>query len=160
MTLSLRQRAASPAYLASAGLSGFLFGAGLYISQMIDPKKVLRFLDFGAIPANGWDPSLALVIVSAIGVMMLANYLTRNRTAPLFEKQFHLPSFKQVDAPLVTGAILFGIGWGMSGICPGPAITLVAFLPANLMIFLTMMFIGSLAGSFLQRRWIAQEALA
>ncbi|MCF6327762.1 MAG: YeeE/YedE family protein [Devosiaceae bacterium] len=148
------------AYLAVAVLSGGLFGAGLYISQMIDPLKVLRFLDFGAISQNGWDPSLALVIIGAIAVMMVSVLLTKSRSAPLFDKQFHLPALKQIDRPLIIGAVLFGIGWGMSGICPGPAITLVAFMPENLLIFLGLMFLGSFLGTYVQKWFANGDAIA
>ena len=136
---------AKPAYLANAALSGLLFGAGLYVSQMIDPLKVLRFLDFGAIPSGGWDPSLALVMLPAVLVMFVAVRLARRRREPLFEDRFHAPELTRVDRRLVIGAALFGIGWGMSGICPGPAIALIGFLPNNLWIYL----LGIAAGSYL-----------
>ena len=147
-------------YLATAALSGMLFGSGLYISQMVDPLKVLRFLDFGAIPAGGWDPSLGLVIVAAIGTMFIAVRLSGNWRAPLFDSKFHLPESKDIDAPLVIGATLFGIGWGMSGICPGPAITLIAFMPQNLMIFLATLFLGSFTGTYIQEWMKPKEAPA
>lgn len=136
-------------YLATAALSGALFGAGLYVSQMVDPLKVLRFLDFTAIPSGGWDPSLAFVIVPAILVMFIAVRMGRTRQAPLFDTTFHEPEYRQIDARLVGGAALFGIGWGMSGICPGPAISLIAFQPDGLWYFLIAMFAGSLAGSLI-----------
>ena len=134
-------------YLATAALSGALFGAGLYVSQMVDATKVLRFLDFTAIPSGGWDPSLAFVIGPAILVMLIAVRISKRREAPLFDTTFHEPEYKRIDGRLVGGAALFGIGWGMAGICPGPAISLIAFLPDNLWIFLIAMFIGSFAGS-------------
>ena len=134
-------------YLATAAVSGALFGAGLYVSQMVDPLKVLRFLDFTAIPSSGWDPSLAFVIVPAIVVMFIAVRIGRGRPAPLFDKEFHEPEYKKIDRRLVGGAALFGLGWGMSGICPGPAISLIAFWPDNLLIFLVAMFAGSYAGA-------------
>lgn len=136
-------------YLATAAVSGLLFGAGLYVSQMVDPLKVLRFLDFGAIPTGGWDPSLAFVIVAAIGVMFAAVRIGRTRQAPLFDAAFNEPEFKRIDPPLVIGAVLFGIGWGMSGICPGPAISLVAFWPPNLLVYLLALFAGSYAGALI-----------
>lgn len=136
-------------YLATAALSGALFGAGLYVSQMVDPLKVLRFLDFGAIGSGGWDPSLAFVIGPAIIVMFIAVRLGKRRTAPLFDTRFHEPEYDRIDSRLIGGAVLFGIGWGMAGICPGPAISLVAFLPDNLWIFLVTMFVGSWAGSLI-----------
>ena len=125
-------------YLATAAVSGALFGAGLYVSQMVDPLKVLRLL----------DPSLAFVILPAILVMFVAIRLSRRRAAPLFNGNFHNPEFTRIDAPLVVGAALFGIGWGMSGICPGPAISLVAFWPHDLLVFLVALFAGSYAGAF------------
>ena len=136
-------------YLATAALSGLLFGAGLYVSQMVDPLKVLRFLDFTAIPTGGWDPSLAFVIVPAIAVMFVAVRISRRIKAPAFDSTFHEPEFHHIDRPLVLGAVLFGIGWGMSGICPGPAISLVAFWPPDLLVFLAAMFIGSYAGALI-----------
>ena len=138
----------TPGYLATAAVSGLLFGAGLYISQMVDPYKVLRFLDFTAIPAGGWDPSLAFVIVPAIAVMFIAVQIGKRRRAPVFDAEFHQPEYNRIDVPLVAGSALFGIGWGMSGICPGPAIALIAFMPDNLWIFLVAMFVGSYAGAY------------
>jgi uncharacterized protein len=136
-------------YYATAALAGLLFGAGLYISQMVDPYKVLRFLDFTAIPAGGWDPSLALVMGGGLVVMFLAVRLAKRRAEPLFDVRFHEPELKKVDTPLVAGSALFGIGWGMSGICPGPAISLIGFWPEHLLIFLLALFAGSYAGSLI-----------
>jgi uncharacterized membrane protein YedE/YeeE len=136
-------------YLAIAALSGALFGAGLYVSQMVDPLKVLRFLDFGAIPTGGWDPSLALVMASALAVMAVAVRIGRRRQAPVLDMHFHEPEYTRIDTPLVAGAALFGIGWGMSGICPGPAISLIAFQPEFLVVYLVALFVGSYGGSFI-----------
>jgi uncharacterized membrane protein YedE/YeeE len=135
------------AQIGVAAVSGLLFGAGLYVSQMIDPLKVLRFLDFGAITSGGWDPSLAFVIVPAILVMFIAVRLGKRRTAPFFDLAFHESEFRRIDAKLVGGSALFGAGWGMSGICPGPAIALIAFMPANLLFFLVPLAVGSWLGS-------------
>lgn len=134
-------------YLAVAAVAGVLFGAGLYISGMVDPLKVLRFLDFAAIPRGGWDPSLAFVMVPAVAVMFVAVRLGRRRGRPVFDTAFHEPEFNRIDTPLVAGAALFGIGWGMSGICPGPAISLLAFWPHALPVYLLALFIGSYGGS-------------
>lgn len=136
-------------YLAVSAVAGLLFGAGLYVSQMVDPLKVLRFLDFTAIPTGGWDPSLAFVIVPAILVMFVAVRIGKRRPKPLFDLAFHEPEFKRIDMKLVGGAALFGIGWGMSGICPGPAISLIAFWPPNLLVFLVALFAGSYAGGYI-----------
>lgn len=149
-------------YLLTAIVSGSLFGAGLYVSQMIDPLKVLRFLDFTAIPTGGWDPSLAFVIGPAILVMFAAVQIGKRRNKPAFDGQFHEPEYNKIDLPLVGGAALFGLGWGMSGICPGPAIALVGFLPDNLWLFLIALFAGSYAGSLVipsgRDRRLAQAA--
>ncbi|MEO9298768.1 DUF6691 family protein [Devosia alba] len=136
-------------YLATAALSGALFGAGLYVSQMVDARKVLHFLDVTAIPSGGWDPSLAFVIVPAIVIMFLAVQLSRRQQAPLFDVEFHEPEYARIDRRLIGGAALFGIGWGMAGICPGPALSLIAFVPDGLWIFLLAMLIGSYAGSLI-----------
>jgi uncharacterized membrane protein YedE/YeeE len=147
-------------YVATATVSGGLFGLGLYVSQMVDPLKVLRFLDIGAITSGGWDPSLAFVIVPAILVTFIANRFALGLKAPLFNGHFHLPDFTGVDAPLVLGSVLFGIGWGMSGICPGPAISLIAFVPHNLLVFLAAMFAGSFAGGYVLKWMTRRPAIA
>jgi uncharacterized membrane protein YedE/YeeE len=134
-------------YLATAAIAGVIFGAGLYISGMVNPLKVLRFLDFTAIPSGGWDPSLAFVIVPAIAIMFIAVRLGRKRVGPLFDHHFHEPQFNRIDRRLVGGAALFGLGWGMSGICPGPAIANMAFWPQYLVIYLLALFVGSYGGS-------------
>lgn len=135
-------------YLAVAAIAGVIFGFGLYISQMVDPMKVLRFLDFTLIPSGGWDPSVALVMVTALVVMFVAVHIGRRQGTPVFDVQFHEPEFTRIDRPLVIGAALFGVGWGMSGICPGPAISLIAFWPQNIMVYLLALFVGSYGGSF------------
>jgi uncharacterized membrane protein YedE/YeeE len=136
-------------YLAVAAIAGLLFGFGLYISQMVDPMKVLTFLDFTAIPSGGWDPSLAFVMATGLIVMFIAVRIGRARGKPVLDVQFHEPEFTRIDRPLVIGAALFGVGWGMSGICPGPAISLVAFWPPYLAIYLLALFAGSYGGSFI-----------
>jgi uncharacterized membrane protein YedE/YeeE len=86
--------------------------------------------------------------VSALVVMFVAVRIGRTWQKPLFDVRFHEPEFTRIDRPLVVGAVLFGIGWGMSGICPGPAISLIAFWPQNLLIYLLALFVGSYGGSF------------
>src|SRR5690606_16439538 len=93
-------------HVATAALSGALFGAGLYVSQMVDPLKVLRFLDFTAIPTGGWDPSLAFVMVPAVLVMFIAVRIGNRRRAPLFDTSFHHPAEKVIDLRLLGGAAL------------------------------------------------------
>lgn len=139
----------TPSYLAVAALSGLLFGIGLYVSGMVNPLKVLHFLDFTAIPSGGWDPSLAFVMGAGLLVMGIAVRIGKRREKPVLDVKFHGPEFTRIDAPLVSGAALFGIGWGMSGICPGPAISLIAFWPQYLPIYLLALFAGSYGGSFI-----------
>ena len=141
-----------PPYLLTAAVSGLLFGIGLYVSQMVNPQKVLRFLDFTAIPTGGWDPSLAFVMGGGLIVMFAAVQYGKRLGKPLFDTNFHQPEYNRIDLPLVGGAALFGIGWGMSGICPGPAISLLAFLPENIWVFLAAMFVGSWLGSVVTKR--------
>ena len=136
-------------YLAIAALSGAIFGIGLYVSGMVNPLKVLRFLDFTAIPSGGWDPSLAFVMIPAVIVMFVAVRIGKRQGKPAFDVNFHEPEFNRIDTPLVVGAALFGIGWGMSGICPGPAISLIAFWPQYLLIYLLALFVGSYGGSII-----------
>ena len=136
-------------YLAVAAIAGAVFGIGLYISGMVNPLKVLRFLDFTAIPTGGWDPSLAFVMIPAVVVMFVAIRIGRIRAKPMFDTSFHQPEFTKIDLPLVAGAAVFGVGWGMSGICPGPAISLLAFWPHYLPIYLLALFAGSYGGSII-----------
>ncbi len=135
-------------YLATAAIAGAVFGAGLYVSQMVNPLKVLHFLDFKAIPTGGWDPSLALVMASALVVMFVAIQVGKRWQSPVFDTSFHPPEKTRIDLPLVGGAAIFGVGWGMSGICPGPAIALIAFWPSSLLIYLVALFVGSYADAF------------
>jgi uncharacterized protein len=102
--------------------AGLLFGGGLVLSGMVDPVKVLAFLDLGAIPAGGWDPSLAFVMAGALIVATPAFVLIRRRSRPILAETFHLPETRGVDRRLMLGSALFGIGWGLVGFCPGPAI--------------------------------------
>lgn len=118
-------------------LSGTLFGLGLAISQMINPAKVLAFLDV----AGHWDPSLALVMASALTVMALAWRWQRRQPAAL-SKDFRLKGLNNIDAPLVIGSMLFGIGWGLVGYCPGPAISSLALLSLKPFIFVAAMIAG------------------
>ena len=120
-------------------LCGILFGAGLTISQMVSPNKVLMFLDlFG-----DWDPSLAFVMIGGISIFSLGFFFIINkRTKPVLAAQFSLPVNTTVDNKLIIGAIIFGLGWGMTGICPGPAIANVSGGNAKIYGFIIMMIIG------------------
>ena len=136
-------------YLAVSAIAGVIFGFGLYVSQMVDPQKVLHFLDFTGIADGTWDPSLAFVMAAGLVVMFIAVRIGRARQKPVFDTAFHEPEFSKIDTPLVAGAAIFGVGWGMSGICPGPEISLIAFWPPYLLIYLLALFVGSYGGSFI-----------
>lgn len=116
------------AQLIAALAAGLLFGVGLTFSRMIDPTKVLGFLDI----AGNWDPSLALVLAGATGTAAIGFRLVLGRrNAPIFGETFSLPAARNIDWPLVLGAAIFGVGWGLVGLCPGPAVAdlSVAFRP-------------------------------
>lgn len=135
--------------LLAIALAGALFGIGLVIAQMVDPTKVLAFLD----PLGGWDPSLALVMGGGLVVTLLAFPLILRRSAPLLGPRFHLPEKRTVDGSLLGGAILFGLGWGLAGYCPGPALTALGFGWTEPWLFVVAMATGSwLAGYSVERR--------
>lgn len=119
---------------------GLIFGAGLLISGMTDTGKVLGFLDlFGA-----WDATLAFVMAGAVAVSSIGFALARRRSAPVFAAQSLWPTRKDIDAPLIVGATLFGIGWGLVGLCPGPALVNLAGLSAPVIVFVAAMAAGML----------------
>lgn len=123
-------------------VAGLVFGVGLIVAGMADPAKVLGFLDLGAIPLGSWDPSLLFVMVGGIAVTFLGYKIAFRRSAPLLATRFVLPAATAPDARLVTGAALFGVGWGLAGFCPGPALvsTLTAGVPG--LIFIVAMLAG------------------
>lgn len=128
-------------------LSGLLFGAGLTISTMVDPQRVLAFLDiFG-----NWDPTLAFVMGGGLMVYLPVYYCFVNkRKTTLFSTPCDIPNNKKIDKKLITGASLFGIGWGVSGICPGPAMTNISSLHDGIILFVITMLIGFMLGNKLQ----------
>jgi uncharacterized membrane protein YedE/YeeE len=126
-------------------LAGLLFGFGLALSGMTHATKVLDFLDI----AGQWNPGLLFVLGGAVGVTVLAFRFILRRKAPLLANRFDLPQASGIDRPLLVGALMFGIGWGISGYCPGPAISLLAAPNRELWIFLPSM----LTGAVLQRAW-------
>ena len=117
---------------------GLVFGAGLLISGMVQPTKVLAFLDiFGA-----WDPSLAVVMVAALAVSVPGFMLANRPARPLLAPQRFWPTKSDIDRPLVTGAALFGVGWGLVGLCPGPALENLASLSPDVLVFVAAMTAG------------------
>jgi uncharacterized membrane protein YedE/YeeE len=119
-------------------IAGLIFGLGLLISGMANPLKVQNFLD----PLGTFDPSLIFVMIGAIAVTFLGYRLAFQRPRPILEGQFSLPTAKDVDARVIVGPALFGIGWGLSGFCPGPAVTSVPLLAQGTLIFVPAMLIG------------------
>lgn len=135
---------------------GFIFGWGLFISGMVRPDKVLGFLDILAIPSGNWDPSLAVVMAAALAVTGAGYLLARRRAAPLFEAAHQWPTQRLIERPLIVGSALFGIGWGLVGLCPGPAITDLATLSPGVIIFVVAMVVGMLAHDL----WPARNIIA
>jgi uncharacterized membrane protein YedE/YeeE len=125
---------------ASALAAGLLFGLGLAISQMVNPKKILDFLDV----TGNWDPSLALVMAGAVGVAMLAFRFVLKRKQPIFDSEFHLPRLTKLDRRLLVGAGVFGLGWGIGGYCPGPGIAALSAGSVEALVFVAGMALGSL----------------
>ena len=117
---------------------GIIFGIGLVISQMINPAKVLGFLNlFGE-----WDPSLAFVMIGALIVSSPLFHLFKNKDKPIFSTSFSISENKEIDKRLIIGSILFGAGWGLVGLCPGPAISSIALFNVSSVTFVFSMFIG------------------
>jgi uncharacterized membrane protein YedE/YeeE len=133
--------------LVTAFLSGLLFGAGLILSGMSNPAKVLAFLDL----AGMWDPSLLFVMVGAVLVAALAFRFARTRLRPLFGSHIHVPGAGRIDAPLVLGSTVFGIGWGLVGYCPGPALTALAVGGRSTLLFVAAMLAGMAIFEVIQR---------
>lgn len=136
---------------------GLIFGWGLFISGMVRPDKVLGFLDVLAIRQGQWDPSLAVVMAAALVVTAIGYALMRRRL-PLFDGKVHWPSQKLIDRPLVAGSALFGVGWGLVGLCPGPAIENLATLSPAVIVFVIAMALGMLAQNLRPARSAASTA--
>lgn len=128
-------------------LVGLLFGWGLLLSGMTDPGKVQGFLDlFGA-----WDPSLALVMGGAIAVGVFAFALAKRRTTTFLGGAMQLPTARDIDKPLIVGSLMFGVGWGLAGFCPGPGIVAMAAGQPKAAVFVVAMLAGMLAHKLLNR---------
>ena len=128
---------------------GLLFGLGLTVSGMTQPLKVVAFLDvFG-----DWDPSLAFVMMGAIGVHFIAYRLQKKQTSPFLADDFYLPGKTSIDWKLITGSVLFGIGWGIGGYCPGPGIASLVSFESDVFIFVAAMT----AGMFLHKVVFAKK---
>lgn len=137
-------------------LAGLVFGLGLVLSGMANPAKVLGFLDL----AGRWDPSLAMVMVGAIAVAAVAFAVARRRTASWLGLPMQLPTARQIDARLLGGALLFGVGWGIAGFCPGPALVALGMGEAKAVGFVAAMLAGMAIFELLQRRPAAMDSPA
>ena len=129
-------------------LSGLLFGTGLTISGMINPMKILNFLDV----SGPWDATLIFVMGAGLAVTLLGYQIIFKRNAPLFATSFRLPTSQDIDVNLLGGAALFGLGWGLTGFCPGPAIASVVFGKTESIIFVIAMAAGMILTRQIQNR--------
>ena len=128
--------------LFTALISGLIFGAGLGLAGMLNPAKVAGFLDvFG-----NWDPSLAFVMGGGILVNAAGHQIVRRRQAPLFADSFQLPAHQAIDRPLLLGSGIFGIGWGLAGLCPGPVVASLLLNPAGMIPFILLLLAGLWVG--------------
>jgi len=119
-------------------LSGIIFGLGLTISGMVNPQKVLGFLNL----FDKWDPSLIFVMVGAIIIFAPLHFIFKKKSRPILAKNFISIENKNIDKKLLIGSGLFGVGWGLAGLCPGPAIASISFLNPSSLIFVLFMFVG------------------
>lgn len=128
-------------------VSGLLFGLGLGFSQMIAPQRVIGFLDL----TGNWDPTLAFVMGGAVAVTLISFRLILRWPTPVLSRTFVVPTRNNIDRPLIVGAALFGMGWGLGGYCPGPAIAALGLGSANPMLFIVAMVAGSLTYQVIYR---------
>ena len=143
-------------YIFTSLLAGLVFGVGLIVSGMANPAKVLGFLDL----TGRWDPSLALVMVGAISVGLISFAVAKRRTQSFLGAEMKLPKARDIDRRLVGGGVLFGIGWGVAGFCPGPAVVALGMGEAKAVAFVVAMLVGMGIFELLERRKPARQASA
>jgi uncharacterized protein len=131
----------------TALIAGILFGLGLTLSDMVNPARVIGFLNI----TGNWDPALALVMGSALIITFPLFPIVLRRTHPIFSDKFSLPVKTVLDKRLITGSALFGLGWGIGGFCPGPAITALVTLSPDVLIFVLAMLAGIFLEDYLER---------
>lgn len=136
-------------------LAGIVFGAGLTLSDMVNPARVLNFLDV----AGNWDPTLMFVMAGGLAVTALGYRFVFRRSACALGDKFDLPSQQRVDVPLVGGAAVFGVGWGLAGICPGPALTDLVTLDPKILLFVAAMVVGMIGANSWRVRLSAMRAV-
>lgn len=137
----------------SALIAGLIFGSGIAISGMANPAKVLNFFDL----AGNWDPSLAFVMGGALLVTAIGYHFALKRPQPLFDRSFHLPTARKIDFPLLSGSAVFGVGWGITGFCPGGAVPALGLGETSAVIFVASM-LGGIALARLIRHAFAARA--
>ena len=135
-------------FVVASLLAGLVFGLGLILSGMVNPAKVLGFLDL----AGPWDPSLVLVMAGAIAVGLVAFHVAGNRTTSLLGAEMKLPASRHLDRRLVLGSVVFGIGWGIGGICPGPGMVALAMGEPKAVVFVVAMLAGMGLFELFERR--------
>ena len=131
---------------------GLIFGLGLVISGMSDPAKVLNFLDLAGIGSGTWDPSLAFVMAGAVAVTFVGYNRIQTQPRPVFGEKFHLPTKQELDLRIISGPAIFGVGWGLAGFCPGPAVTALGFGSSAAVIF-----VAAMAAGMMLARWLADR---
>ncbi|MCC5872570.1 MAG: YeeE/YedE family protein [Gammaproteobacteria bacterium] len=142
-----------PRALLTAFVTGLIFGIGLILSGMVNPAKVLAFLDL----AGPWDPSLALVMVGAIAVALPAFLFLSGRTRTVFAEPLHLPTRRDIDGRLIFGSLGFGVGWGLAGFCPGPALVALGALRVEALVFVIAMLAGMGIFELIERRKVSSK---
>lgn len=141
--------------LLAAFMGGLVFAVGLGVSGMTDANKVIGFLNL----AGEWDPSLAFVMVGAIGVHLALYRLILRRQSPLYCDAFHVPTRRDISPQLVGGAAMFGVGWGLGGFCPGPGLVSLAGLGSSAAVFVMFMLAGMMGHRLVHRpKWVARSA--
>jgi len=132
----------------SALLAGLIFGIGLILSEMVNPRRVQGFLDV----TGNWDPTLIFVMSGALLVTGIGYKIIFSRKKPLFSNSFYVPTNRAIDAKLIIGALLFGAGWGLSGLCPGPAIVGTSTFNKDILVFMAAMVVGMKAFEFVEKK--------
>ena len=144
------------AQIGAALAAGMLFGLGLAVSEMINPARVIGFLDVAGL----WDPTLAWVMAGALSITAPSFPLILRLRKPLLAGQFRLPLKSRIDRPLILGAVLFGVGWGRAGFCPGPALAALASASSGVVVFVVAMLVGQWLAARLEQSYdkpLAQE---
>jgi uncharacterized protein len=136
-------------------LAGIIFGAGLTLSDMVNPARVLNFLDI----AGSLDPTLIFVMTGGLAVTTLGYKLVFRLGSPVLGDKFNLPTQRQIDLPLVGGAAVFGVGWGLAGICPDPALADLATLHPKVLLFVAAMLVGMIVANAFRERLHVTKAL-